>query len=730
MKHRIFSLDFDGCLWTKQLEHTITQELSSYVKRKTDREIDIEVSRWDAIGIKDALKKLEPTEEATAQYKHEIEQIILDVFFNFHDPLYRRLMINKEDANTVMVGSNRQNTGADINNSQSKHIPSCFPLIKHLASRLECHFDTWLTADLEQRQPLEFDYAIDRMQRDKDRMQRDSELSILCLPKDKQNKRDNRIHPFDDTKITQIYAQMHRAAFNPLYYDKSVEFNFVDDREDILDAIYKTFTNHAVLIPKGMTLRLHQYSTELDQTKEYLPIIGTGKPDYNYSSTIKQIYDDHSKSQPQKTTRMNLSYKYTIGGLQQNHQALLAAQLLHVQASIPPKPTPLARPMQQTDPRHRHAAREEEKVQAETVDAAIKIQYFVRDHQSRKALAVRAEPRIFPNSIVKQEQDLLKNIYNTLSILRAEEEEMRPIYDILKRQLDFYLDNQPSNEQMTQYPELHHNHLFTLTEDAIKRLLQTRLQLENKTLIDLILRNLFEFEHLMQKKAIEQISDPVRYSNLHSQLLKDPTPHFDLIKKIHQTNRIENQDFIKNASRKAWISCDEYVQIQKTNPDITNQNHMSTMGRGLAAAKKIMSSTDNIDDIITVGQYCAETHTHLEQRRRGNLNRNVPYSQNLIHEVHRKAYGNCCKSSRSWRHIKAAMWGFLGVTLMAGAAALVIASQGLATPLVLASMKFTSTVVASTTISCGAVGLGSTLFSLQRSCIHESKMEKLVKAMS
>jgi hypothetical protein len=63
---------------------------------------------------------------------------------------------------------------------------------------------------------------------------------------------------FDFTKITLLYAQMHRHAY--LNLKDEIFFDFYDDKHEILRCLANFYSDHSELIPRNMTLRLHHYS--------------------------------------------------------------------------------------------------------------------------------------------------------------------------------------------------------------------------------------------------------------------------------------------------------------------------------------------------------------------------------------------------------------------------------------------------------------------------------------
>lgn len=102
------------------------------------------------------------------------------------------------------------------------------------------------------------------------------------------NAREGILSLFDNSKITLLYQQMHRAfELNP----GETVFNFYDDTYDgILKPLQMFFKENPDFIPKGMTLHLHYYAKTQDNPtatiQAFPPIEGTGKHDPNYRDTM------------------------------------------------------------------------------------------------------------------------------------------------------------------------------------------------------------------------------------------------------------------------------------------------------------------------------------------------------------------------------------------------------------------------------------------------------------
>lgn len=92
---------------------------------------------------------------------------------------------------------------------------------------------------------------------------------------------------YDDSKVTLIYAQMHKIALqNP---QSDIIYDFYDDRmggeNDILNNLHEFFTKHHNLVPKNLTLRFHHYKG--GDVYDYETIKGTGNIDKNFERSVK-----------------------------------------------------------------------------------------------------------------------------------------------------------------------------------------------------------------------------------------------------------------------------------------------------------------------------------------------------------------------------------------------------------------------------------------------------------
>jgi len=88
----------------------------------------------------------------------------------------------------------------------------------------------------------------------------------------------------ETNKIMLLYFQIQHAAKQHLKKDGQLEFNFVDDRKDILAALTIYFSMHSGLIPQGVTLVLNHYD---GQSFERMKAIkGSGVIDHGFRKSV------------------------------------------------------------------------------------------------------------------------------------------------------------------------------------------------------------------------------------------------------------------------------------------------------------------------------------------------------------------------------------------------------------------------------------------------------------
>lgn len=185
----------------------------------------------------------------------------------------------------VLVGSGRQSFFND--RAGWKFKGSCFPALLRIAEHLQATPDLFLMADVygDLEEGDSFRKALD-----------------YCLPFVKQQgvesggsesalggrpfvESEHARWIFDESKITLLYAQLHKIAReHPV---KEIVFDFFDDREDILSGLKRFYTDHPDLIPSHTILRLHRYAG--GSMMPIAIIMGTGKMDLHYRDTVKEM---------------------------------------------------------------------------------------------------------------------------------------------------------------------------------------------------------------------------------------------------------------------------------------------------------------------------------------------------------------------------------------------------------------------------------------------------------
>lgn len=163
------------------------------------------------------------------------------------------------DKTVLFIGSNRQTPHVDLSNGTGTEYPSgsVYPRMEAFAEQLgeTTTFNPFVLSDLE-TDPV----VIGQM------FQKFKEMEYL--EENGSYKNDATINKFekdgikdqidDESKVSLVFAQMHLAAMeNP---DDEIEFNFYDDRKDIMERVQKFFKEYPELIPKNVTLNLKGYS--------------------------------------------------------------------------------------------------------------------------------------------------------------------------------------------------------------------------------------------------------------------------------------------------------------------------------------------------------------------------------------------------------------------------------------------------------------------------------------
>ncbi len=178
----------------------------------------------------------------------------------------RVLMERLRGFNRLMVGSNRQDVRGDFQESikrdfttgKNNHNGSCFSVLNAMSERLGCQFDPFLLGDLYSQKEHGYTYqqALELQKNHKHRYS--DELTA-------QKVAGISSWAFDHKKVSVIYAQMQKLALeNP---DSDIEYHFIDDREDIHEAVESFFKANPEMIPGNVKLKtIRYYNSNPDRT--------------------------------------------------------------------------------------------------------------------------------------------------------------------------------------------------------------------------------------------------------------------------------------------------------------------------------------------------------------------------------------------------------------------------------------------------------------------------------
>ena len=203
----------------------------------------------------------------------------------FIDQVAERIRAENFAEAVFMFGTNRQDKWMDDMNNQHMNRGSCFPAMQRLLEEFEgklhgisTRIDGYLLADTYcNKTPGATHQAI--------------------MTQDKSFQHDR--HYIDNTKMTLLYAQMHKLASAPENKDKDIILDFYDDRRIILSSLHDFFNEHRDLMPRNIVLRLHRYKgaeisetfTLDDQVKILEPIPGAGEPDRHFHKSLWRMIE-------------------------------------------------------------------------------------------------------------------------------------------------------------------------------------------------------------------------------------------------------------------------------------------------------------------------------------------------------------------------------------------------------------------------------------------------------
>src|SRR3990167_1353350 len=239
----------------------------------------------------------------------------------------------------VMVGSNRQNLGTELNNActtnnrpRSGFINILLPQVinkiindepdfatREILRKNLC-FDPALSADIANKSNFGTEASRIREFADKkhtvngkeityhEHIMHDGTIMKFLHPvyagyfysnKNYQNDTKDKSDIADPSKFLMLYWQIHKiASENP---SKKITYHFYDDHTIILNPLIQLFKKFPGLIPSNMTIQFHLYQHHQEQeknlysdapefTKETRAIKGKGKTDENFRKTTRELW--------------------------------------------------------------------------------------------------------------------------------------------------------------------------------------------------------------------------------------------------------------------------------------------------------------------------------------------------------------------------------------------------------------------------------------------------------
>lgn len=192
---------------------------------------------------------------------------------------------------TLFVGSNRQSIYDDCVNATSNKNGSGYPRVKQIAKAIRARLDKFLLTDLYNDLPdgTTFKKAFDYL----------DENQWGYSPGDKSEH--EWLH--DKSKLTILCAQMYKLSSENS--GDEIDFDFYDDKEEILQNLHALFERHPELIPPNVKLNLFRYAGPVDSSnlkiepliQPYPSIQGRGIINHHFRETIKEIASQCIQSQ-------------------------------------------------------------------------------------------------------------------------------------------------------------------------------------------------------------------------------------------------------------------------------------------------------------------------------------------------------------------------------------------------------------------------------------------------
>ena len=197
---------------------------------------------------------------------------------------------------TCFIGSNRQSKRIDTENAVYVDYGlfiekgSCFNAIQRVSDYLHASLDPTLLADIFGNLPAGESYR-------------------RAMTTDYRG--DHAETYFDETKLTLVYAQIHKAAMdNP---GADIIYDFYDDREDILRILHRFFKKFPELLPSNVNMRLHRYDGALPQMFGLVQgkgVAAGGVPfiDRNYRDTVQHMVQLASTNDQDYRKKLDVIY--------------------------------------------------------------------------------------------------------------------------------------------------------------------------------------------------------------------------------------------------------------------------------------------------------------------------------------------------------------------------------------------------------------------------------------
>lgn len=211
--------------------------------------------------------------------------------------------LRSKGIDALMIGSNRQDIETDFMNSKKANfakgnddeLGSGFTMLEEISTEIGARFSPFVLADLyaDKEEGYSYKRALE--------LQEGHPHEYPNLKKKDYDGEPKWV--FDEQKVSIVYAQIQKLSLeNP---DDEIEFNFIDDREDILNAVENFFEKHPEMIPGNVTLKTQRYYN--------------ANPDRQSALADMQVEERRSISSPSKTTKANPLYKETLKSWAQNN---------------------------------------------------------------------------------------------------------------------------------------------------------------------------------------------------------------------------------------------------------------------------------------------------------------------------------------------------------------------------------------------------------------------------